>query len=102
TSMVDLVYCYVIEMGLILLIFFFFQAEDGIRYRTVTGVQTCALPILPAGTTPFPFSSSSAGACASAFRWHGAFIKNRRTKWRPKIGRASCRKECRSRWSWEL
>src|SRR5438094_6445168 len=25
--------------------FFFFQAEDGIRDRTVTGVQTCALPI---------------------------------------------------------
>src|SRR5437867_2618707 len=25
---------------------FFFQAEDGIRGRTVTGVQTCALPIL--------------------------------------------------------
>src|SRR6266516_3012999 len=25
--------------------FFFFQAEDGIRARTVTGVQTCALPI---------------------------------------------------------
>src|SRR5207248_5774335 len=24
---------------------FFFQAEDGIRNRTVTGVQTCALPI---------------------------------------------------------
>src|SRR5207248_7379347 len=28
---------------------FFFQAEDGIRYRTVTGVQTCALPILFVG-----------------------------------------------------
>src|SRR2546430_3329947 len=27
--------------------FFFFQAEDGIRYLTVTGVQTCALPICP-------------------------------------------------------
>src|SRR5256886_3646911 len=27
-------------------IFFFFQAEDGIRDLTVTGVQTCALPIL--------------------------------------------------------
>src|SRR2546430_876938 len=27
--------------------FFFFQAEDGIRDLTVTGVQTCALPILP-------------------------------------------------------
>ena len=25
---------------------FFFQAEDGIRYVAVTGVQTCALPIL--------------------------------------------------------
>src|SRR5699024_2804099 len=27
---------------------FFFQAEDGIRDRNVTGVQTCALPIYPA------------------------------------------------------
>src|SRR6266508_3336278 len=26
--------------------FFFLQAEDGIRYGHVTGVQTCALPIL--------------------------------------------------------
>src|SRR6266542_1568503 len=28
-----------------MLFFFFFQAEDGIRDATVTGVQTCALPI---------------------------------------------------------
>src|SRR5699024_12073232 len=28
--------------------YFFFQAEDGIRDRNVTGVQTCALPIWPA------------------------------------------------------
>src|SRR3989454_12064935 len=28
--------------------FFFFQAEDGIRDYKVTGVQTCALPIYPA------------------------------------------------------
>src|SRR6266567_7472591 len=28
------------------MLFFFFQAEDGIRDLTVTGVQTCALPIL--------------------------------------------------------
>src|SRR6267143_3941005 len=27
------------------MVFFFFQAEDGIRDGTVTGVQTCALPI---------------------------------------------------------
>ena len=31
--------------------FFFFQAEDGIRDHCVTGVQTCALPIL-LGSTP--------------------------------------------------
>src|SRR5687767_15181263 len=29
----------------IVLFFFFFQAEDGIRDKLVTGVQTCALPI---------------------------------------------------------
>src|SRR3989441_5077737 len=29
-----------------LVVFFFFQAEDGIRDKLVTGVQTCALPIL--------------------------------------------------------
>src|SRR5256886_6775013 len=31
--------------------FFFFQAEDGIRDLTVTGVQTCALPIFFAGSS---------------------------------------------------
>src|SRR2546429_965014 len=31
--------------------FFFFQAEDGIRDVAVTGVQTCALPILAKGMT---------------------------------------------------
>src|SRR5262249_56634812 len=30
-------------------LFFFFQAEDGIRDWSVTGVQTCALPILTYG-----------------------------------------------------
>src|SRR5699024_10268503 len=30
---------------------FFFQAEDGIRDRNVTGVQTCALPIYSDTTT---------------------------------------------------
>src|SRR3989441_5542672 len=32
-----------------LFFFFFFQAEDGIRDKLVTGVQTCALPIWPFG-----------------------------------------------------
>src|SRR2546430_10412800 len=35
----DCIYC------CLFLFFFFFQAEDGIRDLTVTGVQTCALPI---------------------------------------------------------
>src|SRR5438128_7851081 len=33
--------------------FFFFQAEDGIRDATVTGVQTCALPICIIGLSRF-------------------------------------------------
>src|SRR6266850_7458999 len=32
--------------------YFFFQAEDGIRYYKVTGVQTCALPILSRAFSP--------------------------------------------------
>src|SRR5467141_1371535 len=32
-------------MSIFSLYFFFFQAEDGIRDSSVTGVQTCALPI---------------------------------------------------------
>src|SRR5690348_18372056 len=32
-----------------LILFFFFQAEDGIRDGRVTGVQTCALPIFREG-----------------------------------------------------
>src|SRR5699024_11848681 len=63
---------------------FFFQAEDGIRDRNVTGVQTCALPISPASrsagtskqysdrkppssSTPFwPISSSCRGVTRKA------------------------------------
>src|SRR3989475_4184410 len=45
--------------------FFFFQAEDGIRDLTVTGVQTCALPICP----PWPRSMRSRKTCrAGKFR----------------------------------
>eukprot|EP00928_Gymnodinium_smaydae_P031142 TRINITY_DN22958_c2_g1_i2.p1 TRINITY_DN22958_c2_g1~~TRINITY_DN22958_c2_g1_i2.p1 ORF type:complete len:275 (+),score=48.31 TRINITY_DN22958_c2_g1_i2:17-841(+) len=37
-----------------LVCFFFFQAEDGIRDRNVTGVQTCALPIYSLEPPPPP------------------------------------------------
>src|SRR5688572_33097516 len=58
---------------------FFFQAEDGIRGLTVTGVQTCALPIL---NTP-------AGA---GLRVHRRPRAERRGGPRDReIGRASCR-----------
>src|SRR3989442_15580483 len=36
--------------------FFFFQAEDGIRDADVTGVQTCALPILEPSVQSDPYS----------------------------------------------
>src|SRR5256886_4471071 len=40
------VFSYFLHRLLLYFFFFFFQAEDGIRDLTVTGVQTCALPIL--------------------------------------------------------
>src|SRR6266542_5041484 len=38
---------FVLQRSMANIFLFFFQAEDGIRDATVTGVQTCALPILP-------------------------------------------------------
>src|SRR5699024_11894430 len=40
-----LIVCYFSFLPSVNFSFFFFQAEDGIRDRNVTGVQTCALPI---------------------------------------------------------
>src|SRR3989441_1883428 len=39
-------------VSVLLLFVFFFQAEDGIRDKLVTGVQTCALPISPLPRVP--------------------------------------------------
>src|SRR5690606_41209854 len=46
--------------------FFFFQAEDGIRDFHVTGVQTCALPILRCGIDRW---SASATGNSCGIRW---------------------------------
>src|SRR6267143_7300372 len=43
-----------------MLVFFFFQAEDGIRDGTVTGVQTCALPICITWRVEVPMSVARA------------------------------------------
>src|SRR6266542_3784196 len=55
--------------------FFFFQAEDGIRDATVTGVQTCALPISSVmtccdGPSPTARWMSSAATAASPTAAH--------------------------------
>src|SRR2546430_6587847 len=45
--------------NLCMVYFFFFQAEDGIRDLTVTGVQTCALPISSRKLRDFLFADSA-------------------------------------------
>src|SRR6266542_6657022 len=45
---------------------FFFQAEDGIRAATVTGVQTCALLVLPSLEENCPMSILEAMAAGVA------------------------------------
>src|SRR6266536_5730697 len=50
--------------------FFFFQAEDGIRDPLVTGVQTCALPILPTPKTyAAPWLSVRTVQPSNGLRW---------------------------------
>src|SRR5207245_370285 len=71
-----LVLCCVINNYQIILFyyFFFFQAEDGIRDATVTGVQTCALPIYTkefgrdAGHIRILWYASSTRSCAATGR----------------------------------
>src|SRR5437762_4403142 len=50
--MADYHHMQLLVMNIISNFFFFFQAEDGIRDTSVTGVQTCALPISAAGPEP--------------------------------------------------
>src|SRR5690625_8006336 len=71
-------------------LFFFFQAEDGIRDGHVTGVQTCALPIY------FGRSLSKDNALyitisQSCEGWIARFFGARRSAAIREIGRASCR-----------
>src|SRR5258708_15233197 len=93
-------------------IFFFFQAEDGIRDDLVTGVQTCALPISSCFRTetsgsppgagsrranpnrrPLPASSRKSWAAAVSRLVPTSGLGTERSEER-RVG-----KECRSRWS---
>src|SRR5205085_8017394 len=85
---------------------FFFQAEDGIRYLTVTGVQTCALPICsqvdwlrhvlavrPAEKPPHGghHPTQYCPTCGRSLRRHGVLRCDTCQVNYEQIGRASCR-----------
>src|SRR3712207_8208976 len=95
--------------------FFFFQAEDGIRDIGVTGVQTCALPILPAERTELftagparwrqELASFDPGGAPWATRVQSAdpvtYQAGREyaVRWGARSEERRVGKECRSRWS---
>src|SRR2546430_7274701 len=85
--------------------FFFFQAEDGIRDLTVTGVQTCALPI-SLFFELFFLGRSESRRCAQRFavivERQIAHVQRDGAGRRLLVDRSEERrvgKECRSRWS---
>src|SRR5256885_4634288 len=93
---------------------FFFQAEDGIRDYKVTGVQTCALPILMnavTGTASLVSLSTITAMPTPQLGWQpqlswphcafGPWTRSAQSLYGP-IARSEERrvgKECRSRWS---
>src|SRR3712207_7119065 len=92
-------------------IFFFFQAEDGIRDIGVTGVQTCALPIFKYNLGVLSDAKARKYIDGIAFHWYAGDVWHelkgvpmwskdfysldtvKRSEER-RVG-----KECRSRWS---
>src|SRR5438046_3696483 len=83
--------------------FFFFQAEDGIRDWSVTGVQTCALPIWVALYQGERSVAALRRHRARAQRGVGRAARRRRGELqRADAGRSEERrvgKECRSGWA---
>src|SRR5688572_31827521 len=83
--------------------FFFFQAEDGIRDLTVTGVQTCALPI--SDNVASATSVCLAATTTSRSLWRGrplapvAVSARRQAPVPVRSEERRVGKECRSRWS---
>src|SRR5256884_4555050 len=95
-------------------LFFFFQAEDGIRDVAVTGVQTCALPIWWGGPVAGPplgrqarKKAEAQGHCSRSSRARtvvrtsqSAFARRGRERTPPiRSEERRVGKECRSRWS---
>src|SRR3712207_6952843 len=83
---------------ILVMFFFFFQAEDGIRDIGVTGVQTCALPIFGhAWLSVARWWPPRRSACATTFRRSMRAKPRRGSRSRSEERRVG--KECRSRWS---
>src|SRR6266851_8546397 len=109
-------------MVLIFFFVFFFQAEDGIRDRDVTGVQTCALPIYLGGAATWtwclphaifgyryrhrhierdadrsvPKIRPGGGVDHASVRWHRVGSRRRQTAGRTDGWRNRCREHPRS------
>src|SRR5207244_8870725 len=76
-------------------VFFFFQAEDGIRDDLVTGVQTCALPIFGNG-----FCGVTENFCALIASEKGRPPAVCRSDWfETRSEERRVGKECRSGWA---
>src|SRR2546430_6947306 len=95
---------WLVERSMNLIVVFFFQAEDGIRDLTVTGVQTCALPIFNSVPSANEVNVTGAVSITNSVltnsRYHGVDIQqfggtistlNISNNTFTKIGRASCR-----------
>src|SRR5260370_4278955 len=101
------------HLRLYVFLFFFFQAEDGIRDSSVTGVQTCALPIydrafaahLTGPGVVVPFADVLQGG--PAWRWRRLDLRGLAELAAEMLARSEPQrseerrvgKECRSRWS---
>src|SRR5438093_7020007 len=81
---------------------FFFQAEDGIRDWSVTGVQTCALPISPVGGKHAPelladrrrvedLGKGGEPRIDDGSRWHGPRLRPRGREGPPRAPPPHCR-----------
>src|SRR2546430_10694666 len=98
------------------LFFFFFQAKDGIRDLTVTGVQTCALPIctnvggipevIKHGVNGLLVPPENPQALAAAIlqllrepHYARSHAENGRERAKMRSEERRVGKECRSRWS---
>src|SRR5258708_28305295 len=98
---------------MIVIVFFFFQAEDGIRDDLVTGVQTCALPIsrvnfvyptrqFHARTLTMPGGVDDACVSSNFKRMYTISFDGTEhviNEWGERSEERRVGKECRSRWS---